>query len=1319
MSDMINRIIRREINPSETSNASIPSGHANTAIRLSSALPPAFLDFLTNDPRIQNTYHTIIDGGLLDSQYYLEQNQDIAALGIDPLTHFLERGWMESRNPNRYFDCKYYIEHNPDVRLSTVNPLVHYVIYGEAEGLRPCALFDPTWYRDHHGLEPDVLALSHYLANCRTGAASPHPDFDAAFYACKNPDVVAAGLDLFDHFLGSVVSEGRRPSEAFDPKFYINRYLTSEFTVNPFFDWIARKHEPGVHGCLPTEEATIPRQVKTFTRPGPAFEEFRPLSAGTPRQAKVLALYLPQFHAFRENDDWWGKGFTEWTNLGRGLPRFKGHYQPRTPRDLGHYNLDSIGTMGRQAEMAKAAGVYGFVFYHYWFNGKRLMEKPVERLMEDASIDLPFCLLWANENWTRRWDGLESEVLIAQDYRPHDEVPMIAEYCRYFRDPRYIRVAGNRPLLIIYRPGLIPNARETIARWRRIFRDSFAEDPIIIMSQAFGDDDPRMFGLDGAMEFPPHKLAAGLPQINNELAILDPEFSGHVFRYSDVVSTSLAMPLPDFPLIRGAMPGWDNDARRQGAGMVIHGGTPQAYQVWLSRIIGHARAHPFFEESFVCVNAWNEWAEAAYLEPDLHFGAAFLNATGRAVAGLGVPGSSSAMKLLLLGHDAHPHGAQELLLNIGRTLTSRFGVQIHYLLLDGGVLEKAYADIAAITVARTPAEQRTCLATLRQQGFGAAIVNTTAAAGTVREANEQGIRCINLVHELPRIIGEMRLEEGIRESLRLSAAVVFPSPYVRDAVLASLQMPAEFERAVVQPQGVYKPIAFSTASAARVKARLGLGPKDAMVLGVGYADLRKGFDLFLQAWRVMRSVRGKRVHFCWLGKVDPALLLWLAQELDGAIAEGSFHLPGFTDDVAGFISAASALAVTSREDPFPSVVLEALSAGVPVVAFSESGGIPDLLLQHGLGDVVPYCDVAAMVRSLQKLVAGQEPADRARRQELIATSFGWNDYVRALLDLAQPGLGKVSVAVPNYNYARYLPARLGSIFAQGYPVHETIVLDDCSTDDSLSVTAAVARDSRREVCIRPNEVNSGSVFAQWRKAAEMASGEFVWIAEADDLSDPAFLGTLLEPLLRDPTIALAFSDSRAIDMDGALLGASYKSYFAEVEPGALSVSGVFGGREFVTRFLALRNLILNVSSVVWRRSVLIRTLDECQSELCDYRMAGDWRLYLQALLEPDAKIAYEAAPLNVHRRHAQSVTHALSAERHMSEIERVHHIAATLFGLSASVLHKQTLYQASVRLQLGGAVLASAAPKKRQNGKMPRLSRRLGVSPPSGVHEAH
>jgi glycosyltransferase involved in cell wall biosynthesis len=1297
MTDFLSQLVNRR--ETKSSIYDVSSERQSVPSDLSQA------DELVYTPEVLDGIKYIIKSGLFDTEFYFASYPDVATAGVDPFNHFFHYGFREGRCPNPYFEPLWYLDTNADVRDVQAQPLMHYVLIGDKEGRRPSLKFDTAWYRRNYDVASDDNALAHYLNNRGTGRFSPVPDFDVGFYLKDNPDIAAAGVDPFEHFISYGYRERRNPSAEFDVTFYTQRYLSGDTKTNPFLHYLAHKHEPGVYGRMPDEEATVWREVKRFTKPGPEFENFRPLSTSAERQFKLLVYYLPQFHAIPENDAWWGKGFTEWSNIARGIPRFKGHYQPRVPRDLGFYSLDSIEPMRKQAEMARAAGVHGFVFYYYWFNGQRLLEQPIRRFLDDRSIDIPFSLMWANENWTRRWDGAESEVLISQDYRPNDDERMAAEFARHFQDPRYIRIQG-RPLLMIYRPGLIPEPAKTVRRWREIFKTQHGEDPILIMAQSFMDADPIPYGMDGAIEFPPHKLTQHMPPINASLEYFDSEFTGHVYRYDEVVRTSLGEPPPEYPLIKTAVPNWDNDARRQGTGLSITDSSPAKYEHWLGCLGEIARKNLFFGEPIVCVNAWNEWCEGAYLEPDLHYGSAYLNATARAVAGLSR--RTAVPRLLLIGHDAFPSGAQQNLLAQGRVLRHSFGVDIQFLLLEGGKLEDAYHQVGPMTVASSEATLRVRLKTLAGQGFTYAIINTTAASHVLPLVRAAGIDPIVLVHELPHIIREKNLIAGARAALQ-ARLVLFAAAFVRDELLTVLGVEST-EGTLILPQGSYKAISYSSAAGAGPRAEFGLTERDKLVIGVGYADMRKGFDLFLQLWRLLRApATGKRrgrVCLVWIGDIDPGLKDWLGTEIADAEATGTFRMAGYRDDMGALFSAADAFALTSREDPFPTVVLEALSAGLPVVAFDRSGGIPDMLRETRQGVVVPYGDLTAMAASITaQLNVGITDRQRAERHALITERFSFKTYVRRLMELALPGLPSVSVVVPNYNYARHLPLRLGTVFAQSHPVREIIVLDDASTDDSAMVIPALAEQWGREIQFVANETNSGSVFAQWRRAAELASGEFIWLAEADDAAEQDFLVRTLALLSSDPAIQFAFTDSRTIDADGAPQWESYKSYYSSVEAGALTHTEVFEAKSFVQRFLSVKNLILNVSSVVWRRDALLRALEACQADLRTLRMAGDWRLYLEALALPGAKVAYEAEPLNVHRRHATSVTHALTADRHVQEIARCHEIAAREFALPGSVARKQAEYVVEVTQQLGArgskpeAAERPAGKEKRERGR--------------------
>ena len=316
-------------------------------------------------------------------------------------------------------------------------------------------------------------------------------------------------------------------------------------------------------------------------------------------------------------------------------------------------------------------------------------------------------------------------------------------------------------------------------------------------------------------------------------------------------------------------------------------------------------------------------------------------------------------------------------------------------------------------------------------------------------------------------------------------------------------------------------------------------------------------------------------------------------------------------------------------------------------------------------------------------------------------------YVRELVRLALPDVPSVSVVVPNYNYAHCLAERLYSIFDQTHPVEEIIVLDDASSDNSVNVIHDIAEERQRDLSLVINEVNSGSVFAQWEKAAEMASGDFVWIAEADDVSEPAFLSSMLSQMRSDPTIKIGFSDSKSIDTSGATVYESYKPYYASIEPNALTKTEIFDGKEFVERFLSVKNVILNVSSVLWRREALLNALKACRDDLPKYRMAGDWRIYLECLAAPGAKVAYVSQPLNIHRRHAESVTHSLKGQRHVDEISDIHNVVRRLFPQSNATSKLQIGYIEEVTKQLiGDTAKKNESQSSDKSGRLATKNRR-------------
>ena len=381
---------------------------------------------------------------------------------------------------------------------------------------------------------------------------------------------------------------------------------------------------------------------------------------------KVIAFYLPQFHPVAENDEWWGKGFTEWTNVTRARPLYKGHNQPQLPADLGFYDLRVPEVRRQQVDLARRYGIHGFCFYYYWFGGRRILERPLNEFAADRRLNFPFCVCWANESWSRRWDGLEKEVLLRQDHTPETDAAFIQDVLPLLADPRYIRV-GGRPLLMVYRLGLMPDPKATAELWREAARQHGLPGLHLAAVESFGFTEPRAYGFDSAVEFPPH----GLTGLRDARPDFDwhGEFTGTAWDYREVAQFSLNRPDPTYTLFRTTSPGWDNTARRGANATVMTHATPAEFEVWLAGAAEHTRRRHPPGDRLLFVNAWNEWAEGAHLEPDQRFGHGWLAAVRRVVDG--VPSWRAAVDLLRRSPDLPADRRDQLLDQLTTALEGR------------------------------------------------------------------------------------------------------------------------------------------------------------------------------------------------------------------------------------------------------------------------------------------------------------------------------------------------------------------------------------------------------------------------------------------------------------------------------------------------------------------------------------------------------------------------------------------------------------------------------------------------------------------------
>jgi lipopolysaccharide biosynthesis protein len=350
---------------------------------------------------------------------------------------------------------------------------------------------------------------------------------------------------------------------------------------------------------------------------------------------KPIAIHLPQFHPIPENDAWWGKGFTEWSNVTKAKPRFPDHYQPHLPADLGFYDLRLEESRLAQEALAKAYGIYGFCYYHYWFNGKRILHEPVDRKLKNPKEDFPFMLCWANENWTRNWDGQFTDVLLEQNYSFEDDVKHIQHLIPYFKDERYIKVDG-KPVFAVYRTNLFPDIKKTAEIWRDEARKAGIGELYLVRVESFGNVlDPSEIGFDASFEFQPNfsKLPkilkrTKLTKVLHKLGLHNPYFNDRVIDYEAYTHIAMRQKKVAYKRFPGITPMWDNSARRAKNALIVHNSTPQKYGKWLQHIVDDFKPYSN-DESFIFLNAWNEWAEGNHLEPCQKWGLQYLEQTAK------------------------------------------------------------------------------------------------------------------------------------------------------------------------------------------------------------------------------------------------------------------------------------------------------------------------------------------------------------------------------------------------------------------------------------------------------------------------------------------------------------------------------------------------------------------------------------------------------------------------------------------------------------------------------------------------------------------
>lgn len=606
-------------------------------------------------------------------------------------------------------------------------------------------------------------------------------------------------------------------------------------------------------------------------------------------------------------------------------------------------------------------------------------------------------------------------------------------------------------------------------------------------------------------------------------------------------------------------------------------------------------------------------------------------------------GQTSVSPILFICHEAQNAGASILSLNLVKTMKEMFKKEIIVILLKGGPLEKDFSEYATVislnqnslSYLENENEVKKVVVGLKEQNVKFCIANSVVSNIMAKILSEHGIKVISLIHELPTSIITYNFNEAAQFVCQYSDKVVFPNQFVKKAFEKHFSL--NEDKIMIRPQGIYKKRMGSLNKEQSKKElcnSLGISTNSKIILGGGYGDIRKGIDLFFALTKEIVLEEEKRdYHFVWAGQLDSVLEKWMVHDAEVLGLMPNIHLMGFQSNMLPILQGADVFILPSREDPFPSIALEAIDNGTPVVTFDSNGGMPEFIRKIGM---IPssYLNVSEMKNEIFRILNHPVLYDQVVQEglELVEKDLNFSEYVADLLSLSSPGKNQkssVSVIIPNYNYEAYLPERLMSIVNQTVQPHEIIFLDDVSKDESVKVAQAFLQKHKIPFKIIRNEKNNGC-FGQWIKGINLAEGEYVWIAEADDFCEIDFLEKLT-PLFEDDEVNLAYCQSEIIDGQSRKVGFNYESYTKDLSETKWSSSYSVEGRHEVVQALGIKNTIPNASAVIFRKAALAGI----ENELKDYKIGGDWLAYLYVLRI--GKIAFLSETLNYHRRHSSSI----------------------------------------------------------------------------------
>lgn len=1106
----------------------------------------------------------------------------------------------------------------------------------------PHPLFNTNYYtKKFKGKVFKISPLEHFTRFWEIYKISPNPLFDISYYLDNNPDVASAKINPFWHYLNKGWLEGRSPHPVINGLNFLKRYpRLAKQNINPLLYWYSKDWLVD-----PFPEASIFLSLETKSSNSKCIaQDLSTLNIDNSSDTsaiKLIAFHLPQFHAIKENDLWWGEGFTEWSNAKKARKQFSSHNQPHLPHEsIGFYDLSKEDNLIRQAELAKKSGIFGFCFYYYWFEGKRLLEKPLDIILSSEKYTFPFCICWANENWTRTWDGNEKNILIGQNHDIENDTNFILDVINLFNDPRYIRI-DRKPLILIYRPGLMQNSAKTFENWRQICRDKGVGEIFIARVAMFNHEmQDNNCKFDAEIQFP--MVGLGGCELNTSHIFKRPGFEGHIFNYSETAVRYLSQ-YSNKQLWPGVCPSWDNTARKNERGTSWINSSPESYKLWLDLAI---RKTSMLKNSdkVVFVNAWNEWGEGNHLEPCVDLGFSYINSTNQIIAKHQKLVKNNLDYILIIGHDAARAGAQIVLLELIRNWIVRSKCLVKLILIRGGELKHDYEELCPTLVMDEYPESYTLNKKLNhflKDNPSAVITNTIVSTSFLSNFIGFKIPRFAYIHELQKSIERWATPQDLYSLKEHATNIIAVSKPVVNNLAEKHSISSEKISCINPFIDIRQDHGFGVSNIrSDIRSEIGIPQDSLVVFGCGSLDWRKGPDLFIDTARHLCSK--KNIYFIWIGS---GFSDGFEQELYDSSKDLNVYFVGGKSDPRYYFRGGDLFFLSSREDPYPLVALEAADSSLPIVCFEKSGGIPEFVANE-CGVVISDFDTKSASDSIYHILTSPEISSKLSRAasskvkllhsasnvseqiyDLVSKEIAKTKFLTSTLDNYRPGIfctgPLVTCILPNYNHEAYLSERLESIACQTYCNIELLLFDDSSSDSSASMLDMFAL-LNNWACFIPSSSNSGSTFKQWVKAMKISRGKYIWIAESDDSADVNFLASMVDMLEKFPSCNIATCMPLMIDPNSDILGTP-KEWLEETDTELWKSDFMMNGKKFIEEFMIYKNYILNASGVLIRNRPNLHELVDDSTRLC-----GDWLFWSRLLMDGD--IAFIPSKYNLWRQ---------------------------------------------------------------------------------------